>query len=98
MDIPSFISYILQVKEMIALLALLWFCWFLLAKHLPFLLSRSDDRAEREAVRHESNRVVMERAIEKLDDTMRAGLNQLKDALVEIARQSHAQFNDKNKN
>lgn len=85
------IGWILQVKEIIALVSVLAFCWFIMTKHIPFLLLREGERQEREAVRHQSNHAAMEKCIDKLDDTMRVGLDRLKDAIVEISKQ-HSQM------
>jgi hypothetical protein len=95
-EMSEMIGWILQVKEIIALVSVLAFCWFIMTKHIPFLLMREAERSEREAARHQSNHAAMEKCIDKLDDTMRNGLDHLKDAIVEIARhnsQLSHQFN-----
>jgi len=89
-QVNEVIGWILQVKEIIALVSVLAFCWFIMTKHIPFLLLREGERSEREAIRHQAQQVALEKCIEKIDDTMRDGLDRLKDAIVEIAKQQQA--------
>lgn len=86
-QVSEVIGWILQIKEIIALVSVLAFCWFIMTKHIPFLLLREGERSQREADRHQANHAAMEKCIDKLDDTMRTGLDHLKDAIVEISRQ-----------
>lgn len=87
-SVGDIVGWILQLKEIIALATLVLVIYHLLTKLIPFLLLREGERSEREAARHQANHAALERCIEKLDDTMRQGLNHLKDAIVEIAHQS----------
>ena len=45
------VKWILQLKEVIALCGLLWLIWFVFAKHMPFILMRDQNRAEKDADR-----------------------------------------------
>ena len=91
------VSWILQLKEIIALVALLLGWWHLQSKHIPFLLMREQEKARQEADRfqqvlksledrHQSNHAAIERLLEKLNDTLADGLQHLKDVLVEHYR------------
>lgn len=91
------VSWILQLKEIIALVALLLGWWHLQSKHIPFLLMREQEKARQEADRfqqvlksledrHQSNHAAIERLLEKLNDTLAEGLQHLKDVLVEHYR------------
>lgn len=89
----SAVGWILQLKEIIALVAVLLYGWHLQSKHIPFLLMREAERAKNEGdrfqimlsaleERHQSNHASIERLLEKLNDTLADGLQHLKDVLV----------------
>lgn len=84
MNVDQMVSWVLQLKEIIALVAILGLVWFIMTKHIPFLLLRESERSEREAQRHQTNHAALKECIDKLDDTMRQGLDHIKDAVVAI--------------
>ena len=84
MDVGQMVSWVLQLKEIIALVAILGLVWFIMTKHIPFLLLRESERAEREAARHQANHNNLKECINKLDDTMRTGLDHIKEAVITI--------------
>lgn len=89
----QWVSYVLQLKEIVALVAILGLVWFIMTKHIPFLLDRESDRSEKEANRHQVNHKILTDCIEKLDDTMKDGLDQIKDAVVAIGNHALADRN-----
>ena len=97
------VGWVLQLKEIIALVAVLLYGWHLQSKHIPFLMMREQERAKQEADRfqmmlksledrHQSNHAAIERLLEKLNDTLAEGLQHLKDVLVEHYRATDSKF------
>lgn len=93
----QWVSYVLQMKEMIALVAILGLVWFIMTKHIPFLLMRESERAEKEANRHQINHDSLKECIDKLDSTMRNGLDHIKDAVVAIGNHALTDRNNVNR-
>lgn len=84
------VSWVLQLKEIIAICGLLWLIWFTYAKHIPFILMRDQNRAEKEAERRDlSHQCDQERwamgldkmtgVVERLDNTMHTMVARLED-------------------
>lgn len=64
------VNWILQLKELIALVSLCLLIWFTYAKHIPFLLLREQNRSEREGERWAKGMERITEAIEKLEESL----------------------------
>jgi hypothetical protein len=82
LDTAVVVGWIIQLKELLALVSLIVLIWFIMTKHIPFLMMREAERAEREATRHQKNYDTMMAGFDKLSDTLRDGLSELKDSVV----------------
>lgn len=66
MEWAQVINYVVQAKEVIALVSMIWLVMFIMTKHIPFLLMRSDERSERESNRHHQDRERLATTLDKL--------------------------------
>ncbi len=68
---------ILELKEVLALVTLLAILIYVFARHIPYLLNRDAERMEKEAQRHHETVTALKQTMDKLDDTMKDGLNSI---------------------
>lgn len=73
------VSWILQCREMVTTLAICYLLWFLMAKHIPFLAARDDERAAREGNRSDAAMTKITQVVEGLDTTMHGVLSKLEE-------------------
>lgn len=86
------VSWVLQLKEIVAICGLLWLIWFTYAKHIPFILLRDQQRAEKDADRaataHQRDQERWTAALDKttavlerLDATMHSMVHEVKEVI-----------------
>lgn len=82
----ALVSWVIQVKELVALLMLCILIVYTYLKLLPYLLDREESRAQREAERNQANLVALSGVVSKLESTMEQALNRIDHTLADVLR------------